>query len=83
MSLQEAYFPKEGLFDDWIVYSGGDGVIGAAASFGKLALDLRRRKFDAVFYLMTRNRSLGRIKRDRLFFQTAGIKSCHRIRFSC
>lgn len=59
--------PPAGLFDDWITYS--------ASPPSRLALlaKLRRRKFDAVFYLMTRNRSWAQVRRDLAFFRLSGV----------
>ncbi|HEY0051045.1 MAG TPA: glycosyltransferase family 9 protein [Pyrinomonadaceae bacterium] len=59
----------EGIFDEWLVYPNDF----AKASAG-LILKLRRKKFDSLFYLMTRNRGYYRVKRDVLFFRLAGIK---------
>lgn len=62
----------ENLFDEWIAYP--------STSFKntkKLVLNLRRKKIDALFYLMTRNRSYMRIRRDLLFFRLAGIKKIY------
>ena len=65
----------EGLFDEWIAYS-SKGFFDTA----RLLRELRKKKFDAVFYLMTRNRSPLRIKRDVLFFRLAGIRRIFGVR---
>lgn len=65
--------PSTGLIDDWLTYEDGLGAFKAAVSLASLLRTLRSRRFDALFYLMTRNRSAKRIKRDRLFFRAAGI----------
>ena len=65
--------PEKGLFDSWIVYSSGESVMETTGMYARLLRKLRSGKFDAVFYLMTRNRTAARIKRDRMFFRAAGI----------
>jgi len=65
--------PERGLFDDWIVYSKGEGIVRAGLAYAGLIRELRRRQFDALYYLMTRNRSAASVKRDRIFFRAAGI----------
>ena len=67
--------PAIGLFDEFIDYP--TNVSSAASIFGalRLALLLRRLKFDAVFYLMPRARTEKQIARDRLFFSVSGNKS--------
>ena len=62
--------PARGLFDDWISYPNSNDPL----SLIKLALKIRRKKFDAVFYLMTRYRTARQIDRDKLFFRFAGIR---------
>ncbi len=69
--------PENGLFDDWIVYSHRRGKLKAAVDFAGLLMTLRKHKFDAVFYLMTRNRAAASIKRDRAIFRAAGIKKVY------
>lgn len=66
--------PSTGLFDEFISYPNG-GAISSAIGFGKLLLSLRQKKFDAVFYLVTRNRLPRQIDRDITFFRLAGIKN--------
>jgi len=61
--------PATGLFDDWISYPNSSDVM----SLLRLAMKIRRKKFDAVFYLMTRYRTARQIDRDRLFFRFAGV----------
>jgi ADP-heptose:LPS heptosyltransferase len=63
--------PSTGLFDDWISYPNASDVI----SLLGLAMKIRRKKFDAVFYLMTRYRTARQIDRDKLFFRFAGIRN--------
>lgn len=59
----------EGIFDEYLVYP--NDFVKASAG---LIFKLREKKFDALFYLMTRNRGYYRVKRDLLFFRLAGIK---------
>lgn len=65
--IAKEILPK-GLFDDWIAYPKIN-----LKNTRKLIFDLRKEKFDAVFYLMNRNRTHFRVKRDVLFFHLAGI----------
>jgi heptosyltransferase III len=67
--------PATGLFDSWISYPKlSSGVRGLVSLLG-LALDLRKKRFDAVIYLMTRYRTSSQIDRDRLFFRFAGVRN--------
>ncbi len=67
--------PEKGLFDEWISYPNlSSGARDIARLIG-LALKIRRKRFDTVFYLMTRYRTARQIDRDRLFFRLAGIRS--------
>lgn len=65
--------PETGLFDEWISYPNLSSGIGNIVSLFGLALKIRRKRFDAVFYLMTRYRTSRQIDRDSLFFKLAGI----------
>jgi len=65
-------FPETGLFDSWISYPNLDGVAGTYRLL-KLALTLRRRKFDTVVYMTTRTRTTRQIDRDKTFFRLVGI----------
>jgi ADP-heptose:LPS heptosyltransferase len=56
-----------GIFNGYIAYSNSIKLI-------SLAFLLKREKFDAVFYLMNRQRIPARVKRDILFFKFVGIK---------
>ena len=64
-----------GLIDDWIEYPyfEGQSAISKAVSRAMLFLRLRRSKFNAVAYLMPRERTLKQIKRDVDFFKAVGI----------
>jgi ADP-heptose:LPS heptosyltransferase len=65
--------PKEGLFDKWLKYPTGLDKYKTIRAFKKLLSEIRSNNFDVVIYLMTRNRTLKQIKRDKLFFRLAGI----------
>ncbi len=67
-------FPREGLFDDWLVIPTQAGKAETLFSFIKLFFQIRRRKIDTLVYLMTRNRQPGSVKRDLAFFRYAGVK---------
>ena len=73
--LAQNVLPKEDLFDDWLIYPSELGKLQSLLTFSKLFLEIRRRKFDALFYLTTRNRTVEQIKRDAWFFRSAGIKN--------
>ncbi len=59
--------PEKGIIDEWIAYPA------KAVAFFRLSLELRRRHFDAVIYLMPRIRSSKQIDRDMRFFRFSGI----------
>jgi ADP-heptose:LPS heptosyltransferase len=67
--------PETGLFDEWISYPNLSSGIRDIGSLLGLALKIRRKRFDAVFYLMTRYRTARQIDRDRFFFKLSGIKT--------
>jgi heptosyltransferase III len=66
--------PEKEMFDSWISYPNLSGGFRDVSSLLRLAFDLRRRRFDAVIYLMTRYRTAKQIERDRIFFRLAGIR---------
>lgn len=66
--------PEEGLFDSYICYDNSGGKLIKAINFAGLFFDLRKKKFDCLFYLSTRIRTLYQIDRDIKFFRAAGIK---------
>ena len=66
--------PEKGMFDSWISYPNLSGGFRDIVSLVRLALVLRRSRFDAVIYLMTRYRTAKQIERDRVFFRLAGIR---------
>ncbi len=65
--------PEEGLIDEWMFYPSNLSKLKMIAAIGKLAVDIRFRKFDCLFYLMTRNRTEDQIKRDERFFRGPGV----------
>ncbi len=65
--------PETGLFDEWITYPATAGKTGSLIAFKNLFTRLRSGRFDAVVYLMTRNRTRFQINRDIMFFSFAGI----------
>lgn len=69
-----AVLPEAGLINDWLAYPSNLTGMSAAAAFLRLALELRRRRFDALFYLMPRLRTPAQITRDIRFFRFAGIE---------
>ena len=73
--LAQNVLPKEGLFDDWLIYPSELKKSQSLLTFSKLFFQIKRRNFDALFYLTTRNRSVSQIRRDIVFFRSAGIKN--------
>ncbi|HMM79473.1 MAG TPA: glycosyltransferase family 9 protein [Pyrinomonadaceae bacterium] len=65
--------PANGLFDEFIDYPTNVSPVESIFGALRLALSLRIRKFDAVFYLMPRARTEKQIARDRQFFRISGI----------
>jgi heptosyltransferase III len=72
--LAKSVLPETELFDEWLNYPFSSNKILALQGLTKLLLKLRFNKYDAVVYLMTRNRLQTQIKRDVKFFRLAGIK---------
>ncbi len=66
--------PETGLIDEWMFYPKSSSKLQTVAAFAKLFAEIRRGKFDCLFYLMTRNRLESSIKRDERFFSAAGIR---------
>ena len=67
--------PETGMFDEWISYPNLSSGFGDLVSLIRLAIKIRRKRFDAVVYMMTRYRTARQIERDRLFFRLAGIRN--------
>jgi heptosyltransferase III len=72
--LARSVLPENVLFDDWLNYPFSSKKIQSLQGLTKLLLKLRLNKYDAVVYMMTRNRLEKQIKRDIKFFRLAGIK---------
>lgn len=73
--VAQSVLPEKGLFDEWLFYPSGNlSKSKTIFAMFKLLTDIRRKKFDGLFYLMTRNRTAEQIKRDKRFFRAAGIK---------
>ncbi len=73
--VANSVLPEKGLIDDWLYYPTELSKIGTALGFAKLWNEIRREKFDDLFYLMTRNRTPSQISRDERFFRSAGVKN--------
>lgn len=72
--VAKSILPEKGLIDEWLFYPTNLSKPKTLLGFIKLFAELRRGKFDCLFYLMTRSRTLDRIERDTKFFKKAGIK---------
>lgn len=72
--MAKAVLPENGLFDEILTYVLREKMFSSIREYGNLLLELKKRKFDVVVYLTTRNRTLSQINRDKKFFQIAGIK---------
>jgi ADP-heptose:LPS heptosyltransferase len=73
--LAQNILPDKGLFDDWMTYPVETSKLKHLQAFVLLFKEIRRRKFDAVLYLMTRNRLPSQVRRDVLFFRLCGVKN--------
>ncbi|HMQ04074.1 MAG TPA: glycosyltransferase family 9 protein [Pyrinomonadaceae bacterium] len=62
------------LIDRTMVYKVRRGRASRAAGFLRLWHELRRERFDAAVYLVMSERPANDVRRDRLFFRSAGIK---------
>lgn len=67
--------PQSGLIDRWLPYKYFDGQnsFERIASRLRLFFQIKRERFDAVAYLLQRDRSVRQIDRDRRFFELAGV----------
>ncbi|PYS90047.1 MAG: hypothetical protein DMF62_05845 [Acidobacteria bacterium] len=65
-----------GLVDEWLEYPFFDGQSRASRAISqiRLFLNLRRSRFDALVYLMPRERKQKQIDRDIFFFKATGIR---------
>ena len=72
--LARSILPQQALFDQWLAYPAryeGSSPRGMA----KLLFELRRHRFDTLVYLAPRRRTPFQIRRDLLFFYSAGIRT--------
>jgi len=69
-----AVLPENGLIDRWEAYPTNIGKLAAPTAWLKLLARLRNYRYEAVLYLMTRNRTSEQVERDLWFFRAAGIK---------
>lgn len=65
--------PETGLVDRWESYPTNLSKFAAPLYWIRLLLRLRKRKYEALLYLMPRSRSSIQIDRDQRFFRLAGI----------
>jgi heptosyltransferase III len=72
--VAKSVLPEKGLFDGWLFYPSNMSKSKTAIALLKLFAEIRREKFDCLFYLMTRNRTIKSVRRDENFFRAAGIK---------
>lgn len=70
--------PDDGLFDEYIEYPAN--APRSLSALGRLIFRLRRGRFDAVVYMMTRNRLPRQVERDVWFFRLSGIARIHGLR---
>jgi ADP-heptose:LPS heptosyltransferase len=67
--------PKDSLFNDYLTYPTDGEFSTLFRNSVKILFELRKRKYDAVFYMMARHRTLKHIRRDKIIFRFAGIKN--------
>ena len=72
--MAQEILPQTGLFDNLLTYPSQAGKISSAVNYTKLFWNLKKEKFDCLYYLTTRNRTQNQIRRDLKFFRSAGIK---------
>lgn len=65
--------PEQGMFDTYLIYTNPPEKLKKALSLTRLFFDLKRKKFDCLFYLSTRLRIQSQIERDLKFFRSTGI----------
>lgn len=71
--MAKGVLPENDLFDEILIYDSTKGKYGSIWEYLKLLTALKKRKFDVIVYLTTRNRTLSQINRDLNFFRLAGI----------
>lgn len=67
--------PASGLFDAWMTYPSEVARTRSVVALARLFFQIKRKKFDTLVYLTTRNRTVRQISRDIKFFRAAGIKN--------
>ncbi len=76
-SLADLVSPSQvippGLVDEWLTYESND-VGGSGIDLARLWVRLRRKRFDTLVYLAPRIRGARNIRRDLLFFKSAGMR---------
>lgn len=75
--MAKSILPERGLIDNWLFYPNDLSRFETAVVRLKLLVGLRLKGYDAVFYLMTRNRSAISARRDEEFFRWSGIKNIY------
>lgn len=70
----QSVLPENGLIDEWLFYPSNLPKLKTVSAFLKLLFEIRRERFDNLFYLMQRGRTVAQIERDLRFFRLAGIK---------
>ncbi|HXF42932.1 MAG TPA: glycosyltransferase family 9 protein [Pyrinomonadaceae bacterium] len=66
---------NNGIFDDYLAYPSNAAGTKLSKELIKLTLEIRSRKYDLLYYLPPRVRTLSQQKRDKLFFRLCGIKA--------
>ena len=78
--MAKGVLPDTGLFDEILTYISPRSSVGLMWEYLKLFGKIKKRNFDVLVYLTTRNRTLSQINRDMKFFSMAGIKKIVGIR---
>lgn len=69
----KSVLPEKGLYDDLLSYPVGGTALTQVRALVSLFANLRKKKFEALFYLPPRTRTARQVRRDILFFRWAGI----------
>ena len=69
--------PSDGLFDNYLHYDNSAEKLSKAITYTNLFLQIKKNKYDCLFYLSTRNRTDYQIERDVQFFKFAGINKIY------
>jgi len=75
--MAKSVLPEKGLIDKWLLYPNDLSKLETAVVRLKLLIGLRLKGYDAVFYLMTRNRTAASAMRDEKFFRLSGIENIY------